>query len=160
MKSEILAVIGENALGRAAQVNAALAANDRIKYYLSLLQMAMARADRPEQPSTTLRRERLASSIDDPALDEVVSASRREGESYRIPGCAKVLQAVTQELRIMAAPVVAEHGPFAQRLEVLLGRLPALSDGLIPGDAIQEIARAGDAKRDSIHQFVMDVHKR
>jgi uncharacterized protein Yka (UPF0111/DUF47 family) len=160
MKSEILAVIGECELGRATQVNAALAANDRIKYYLSLLQMAVAHADHPEQPSDTLRRERLVCGIDELSLDDVVSTTRREGNFYRIPGCAKVLDAAAQELRIMAAPAADEQGSFAHRLEGLLGKLPAPADGLILGESIQEIARAGEGKQDSIHQFVMDMHKR
>jgi uncharacterized protein Yka (UPF0111/DUF47 family) len=160
MKSEILSVIGERELGRAAQVNSALVANDHIKYYLSLLQMAMARADHPEQASATLRRERLACGIDDPVLDDVVNTTRREGNCYRIPGCAKMLESVSQELRVMAAPAVAEKGPFADRLEGLLARLPTAADDMIQGEAIQEIARAGEGKRDSVHQFVMDVHKR
>ena len=60
----------------------------------------------------------------------------------------------------MAAPAVAEKGPFADRLEGLLARLPTAADDMIQGEAIQEIARAGEGKRDSVHQFVMDVHKR
>lgn len=48
MKTQILAAIGEADLQPAASLNAALAANDRIKYAFSLLQMALAHADHPE----------------------------------------------------------------------------------------------------------------
>ena len=41
MKTQILAAIGENELQPAACLNAALAANDRVKYAFSLLQMAL-----------------------------------------------------------------------------------------------------------------------
>jgi len=47
MKSEILAAIGETELQPAARLNAALAANDRVKYAFSLLQMAVAHAEHP-----------------------------------------------------------------------------------------------------------------
>ena len=49
MKTQILAAIGERELQPAARLNAALAANDRLKYAFSLLQMALAHAEHPEQ---------------------------------------------------------------------------------------------------------------
>jgi hypothetical protein len=45
MKSQTLAAIGEHGLQPAAPLNAALAANDRLKYAFSLLQMAMSHAE-------------------------------------------------------------------------------------------------------------------
>ena len=66
MKTQILAAIGEKELQPAARLNAALAANDRVKYAFSLLQMALAHAEHPEQPAATLKRERIACGIDDP----------------------------------------------------------------------------------------------
>ncbi|HYM91434.1 MAG TPA: hypothetical protein VEW91_07370 [bacterium] len=71
-------------------MNAALAANDRLKYSFSILQMALAHADHPEQPASTLRRERLAAGIDDPRLDDTVATAQRDGDRYRAPGSAKV----------------------------------------------------------------------
>ncbi|HTA44519.1 MAG TPA: hypothetical protein VK789_18860 [Bryobacteraceae bacterium] len=158
MKTQILAALGEAELGLAAQVSAALAANDRAKYYFALLQMAMARADHPELPSSNLRQERLACGIEAPELDDVVGSTRREGACYRMPGCAKILNSVTQELRTMAAPVL--EGPFPRRLKALVAQLPVLDDGLIGGASIHAITRAGEGKQDSIHQLVMDLHKR
>ena len=65
MKTQILAAIGETALQPAAHLNAALAANDRLKYAFSLLQMALAscRASRsagghPEARAHRLRHRR------------------------------------------------------------------------------------------------------
>jgi len=169
MKAQILELVGEHELGRAAQVSAALAANDRVKYYFALLQMAMARGDHPEEPAVTLQKERLACGIEEPEMDGIVDASRREGSDYRIPGCGKVLQKITQELRTMAAPVLDESQagyqpsplvPWDKRLESLLTNLPSPKDDLIAGRAINEITRAGGQGQDTIHQFVMDVHKR
>ena len=68
MKTQILAAIGEKELQPAACLNAALAANDRVKYAFSLLQMALAHAEQPEQPVTNLKRERIACGIDEPDL--------------------------------------------------------------------------------------------
>ena len=76
MKTQILAAIGESDLQPAARLNAALAANDRVKYAFSLLQMALAHAEHPEQPAPTLKRERIACGVDDPDLDACVAAAR------------------------------------------------------------------------------------
>jgi len=50
MKSQILAAIGESELQPLTLLNSALAANDRIKYAFSLLQMAAAHAEHPDRP--------------------------------------------------------------------------------------------------------------
>jgi len=78
MKTQILAAIGAKELQPAASLNAALAANDRVKYVFSLLQMALAHADHPDQPATTLKRERIECGIGR-------SRSRRSGRrrAYR-----------------------------------------------------------------------------
>jgi hypothetical protein len=56
MKTEVLAAIGEqDGLRRPAAVNAALAANDRVKFAFTLLQAALAHADHPEQRSAARR---------------------------------------------------------------------------------------------------------
>jgi uncharacterized protein Yka (UPF0111/DUF47 family) len=158
MKAKILAALGETELGRAAQVNAALAANDRIKYCLALLQVAAAQADHPEQGSSTLRAERVASGIEDAELDGIATGTRREGDCYRMPGCAKLLRRVAQELKNMAAPVSDEA--FRGRLDALMPGLEIPEEDLIAAEKIHEITRAGTAEHDSVHQLVMDLHKR
>ncbi len=157
MKAQILAAIGETGLERSTQLNAALAANDRLKYFLSLLQMAAEHADRPEQPGAILRQERLACGIKDAGLDDLATAARRENGYYHVPGCAKVLQRITEDLRIMATPVLAR--PIEERMDRLLAALPPCQDDQIPAQAVSAITRARHGKADSIHQFVMDLHK-
>jgi uncharacterized protein Yka (UPF0111/DUF47 family) len=172
MKARILAQIGEQAPGCAAdaqldrreRVNAALAANDRIKYYLSLLQMAAQKAIAgADGPGVNLREERLACGVPDASLDRAVELSAPEGQGIRVPGCAKVLSAVAQDLQTMAYPVLEEPGAAA-RLEKILSALPHPADDVIDPRAIQEIVRAandgGDTLDQTVHQFVMHLHKR
>ena len=102
MKTAVLEAIGETDLQRRGRINAALAANDRLKYYFTLLQMALAHADQPEQAAGTLRPERLAAGIDDVRLDDIVGAARRDEGRYHLPGCGAVLEKIVQDLRIMA----------------------------------------------------------
>ena len=157
MKAQILEAIGEAGLGRSAQISAALAANDRLKYYFSLLQMALAHSEHPEQPASNLRHERLACGIDDSTLDAVVTETRREGIYFRVPNCNELLQRITQDLRDMATAVSAPA--IDQRLQRQLSSLPNCQDGLIDADVVGAITRARNGKGDSLHQIVMDLHK-
>lgn len=58
----------------------------------------------------------------------------------------------------MAAPVT--EAPFPQRLQCLLQSLPVNQDDLIAAESIHAMTRAGGTEHDSIHQLVMDLHKR
>jgi uncharacterized protein Yka (UPF0111/DUF47 family) len=166
MKTEVLSAIGEDELRRPAAVNAALAANDRVKYAFSLLQMALAHADAPDQPAATLKRERIACGIDDPSLDGFVAAARRQGGRYLLPGVPKLLAGITDDMRAMAAPVIDAGGidtgkhDFARRLDTLLAALPDPADEILEGAAVTAITQADtEARHDSLHRLVMDLHK-
>ena len=161
MKTHVLQAIGETELQRAAGVNAALAANDRVKYLFTLLQMAATHAERPAHPPATLKRERLACGVADTELDEVVAGARRQGRLVHIPLCRRLLGMVGEEVRAMAAPVLAgfPDQDFAPRLEPLLAALPAAEDDLLEPEAIDRITRVGRKGEDSLHQVVMDLHK-
>lgn len=170
MKSGVLEVIGEGGLQRAAAVNAALAANDRVKFLFSLLQMAAARAAHPDQPAPDMRRERHACGIDDAALDTIVPMARMQDGRVLIPGVAGVLERIGREMRIMAAPLAPSPGPgpFDARLQALLAAMPRGEDDLLdPSDivAMTRPIKAHPAREgapggeDSLHQLVMDLHK-
>lgn len=160
MKSAVLAAIGETTLSQPAAVNAALAANDRVKFAFTLLQSALAHADHPAAPADNLHRERLASGIQDPALDTIIPSARRQGARYLIPGARALLARIEADLRVMAAPVVAAgHAAFAPRLETLLATLPAAADDLLDADAVAAMTHARRDGPDSLHKLVMDLHK-
>ena len=161
MKTQILAAIGETALQPAASLNAALAANDRLKYAFSLLQLALAYAEHPEQPAFTLKAERIASGIDDPELDTVIAGARIVGKSCRVPDAARILKHIAEDMRLMAAPVLAAHpNGFVPRLDALLKALPHATDGLVEPEAISAMMRASHGDPDSLHRLVMDLHKK
>lgn len=161
MKSEVLTAIGADGLRRPAAVNAALAANDRVKYAFSLLQMAAAHADQPELPVVSLRRERLAAGVDDASLDGFTAAASRVGNAYLIPGSARLLARTAADMRAMAAPVL-EAGPsdFTTRLEALLAAMPRAPEDRLDDAALAAITQAAPAgDQDSLHRLVMDLHK-
>jgi uncharacterized protein Yka (UPF0111/DUF47 family) len=157
MKSEVLAVIGEGGLRQPAAVNAALAANDRVKYAFTLLQMAAAHADQPEQPLASLKRERLACGIDDPDLDMMTASARRAGVAqYHMPGAARLLGRITDDMRIMAAPI----GDPDSRLKTLLAAMPSAEGDVLDAATLNTMTTATPpAGTDSLHRLVMDLHK-
>jgi uncharacterized protein Yka (UPF0111/DUF47 family) len=161
MKSQILAAIGESELQPAARLNAALAANDRLKYYFSLLQMALTHAEHPDEKGPTLKRERIACGVYDPDLDGVTTAARMSGQGCSAPGAARILQRIADDMRVMAAPALAaKPDEFAGRFERLLAALPKAEDDLIDPAAVSAMMQAGQGGADSLHRLVMDLHKR
>ncbi|HEY0182411.1 MAG TPA: DUF47 family protein [Rhodopila sp.] len=160
MKTEILAAIGEHGLQPAASLNAALAANDRVKYAFSLLQLALSHAQHPQQPAASLKQERLACGIDDPDLDAVPGASRMVGQSCQVPGASKIIARIAEDMHVMAAPVLATKAKVvADRLDHLLAALPAAADDLLDPETTSAMMQAGHGKADSLHRLVIDLHK-
>jgi hypothetical protein len=160
MKTAVLEAPGEASLHRPAAVNAALAANDRIKYAFALLQTAAAHADDPAQPIADLRRERTACGIADRGLDTFAEAARREGSRYQIPGAARLLKRIAADMRQMSAPAIeANGGSFSARLDALLDAMPDARDDMLDAASLAAMTRAGTPGRDSLHQLVMDLHK-
>ncbi len=161
MKAEVLAAIGETGLSRSAAVNAALSANDRVKYLLTLLQMAATHADQPEQPPASLKRERIACGIDEPSLDAFTAAARRQGAAYHMPGADKLLAHIAQNLNTMAAPVLDAGVPgFAARLEGALTAIPQPTGDLLEAAPLAAMSNASPTEgSDSLHRLVMDLHK-
>jgi uncharacterized protein Yka (UPF0111/DUF47 family) len=161
MKSEILAVIGEKGLQPTVALNAALAANDRVKFLFSLMQFALAHAESPEQPAPTLRRERIACGIDDPDLDDAAAGARMVGGSCQLPGAAGILARLSADMRVMAAPALAgKPEGFAERLDKLLAALPKAENDLLEPAVISGITQVERGGEDSLHKLVMDLHKR
>jgi hypothetical protein len=144
MKAKALEAIGDSDLLEFARIEAALRANDRLKYYFSLLQLALSHADHPEQAVTTLASERVACGIDDGRLDSVIGAARREGDQYHVPGCAGVVERIADDARTMAAPVLASsiRDGYAQRLSSLLAELPAANADTVDGGALAAMTSA------------------
>ena len=164
MKTQILAALGETGLQQGSALNAGLAANDRIKYAFSLLQMAIGHARHPDEPAASLKQERLAAGIDDTRLDATVEGAIAVGKDVRVPGSAHILQRIDDDMRLMAAPALAAALAlggcgFKDRLAALLAARPTGKDDLVDPEAISAMTHAGQGP-DSLHHLVMDLHKR
>jgi CHAD domain-containing protein/uncharacterized protein Yka (UPF0111/DUF47 family) len=169
-KAKMVGELGEEALLLPGLVNEALAANDRAKYLMTLLQAARGHADRPESSVTDLKQERLACGISED-FDSVVERSRGEGPGvYRIPACGRIHTLLVENIRHMLAPlrvrdtIARANGTpretgYEQRLAKLLSEAPPLQEDRLTGDYIDRITSGQRNGHDSLHLLVMDLHK-
>ncbi len=163
-KRTIIEELGEDGLLLPVLINRALAANDRIKYFFSLLQTAKERADHPERALPTLRIERETAGIENEQYDSVVEGTKPASDGhYTVPFLDQVLKDITRCIDEMIEPFACkgngEAEEFERRKNLLLATLPDPSYGTIAGAAIHQITAAGGAEEDSLHEFVIDLHK-
>lgn len=155
------------ALPLAELLRLATAANDRAKYYLSLLQFAAGRAEADEAPPVDLSEDRALVGIDDASLDCVIAAASCVGDGlYRVPHARRIVTAVLADVDAMLEPLRrAVDEELRQLGERLSGRLRAFvaHDLTREADAIdaEALARlAGvDDRSDTLHQLVMEAHR-
>lgn len=163
-KKEIIEELGEGQLLLPELVNAALEANDRVKYLLTLLQTARAHADDPGISFSDLAAERRAANVQSGEFDSVVAgADRSMSGAYRIPHADSILQELRAGMEDMLAPIAASGARGAKqyraRLDALLGEAAALEGGLLSGAAIDRMTSGDRDGGDSLHILVMDLHK-
>jgi hypothetical protein len=152
IKADILERIGERGLLLPQLINQGLAANDRLKYYFTLLQTAYAYVRTPGGHVPDLRNEREAAGISDESLDQVVGASQMvSGGSVHIPGAALILDRVLLDVRRMLDPVATSagmHGElaersaiYARRLDEQVARVPPCTGDQINGSVLESLTR-------------------
>ena len=87
--------------------------------------------------------------------------ARMVGSACSAPGAARILARIADDMRVMAAPVLAAApGDFAGRLDKLLAALPKGEDDCFDPTAVSAMMQAGQGGADSLHRLVMDLHKR
>jgi uncharacterized protein Yka (UPF0111/DUF47 family) len=180
-KAHIIDQLGETSLLLPDLVNRALGANERVKYFLTLLQTAKAHADHPGAGLSCLAAEREAAQVDEKDLDGVVPGARREGDGrYRIPEAERLGRGIAEGIGAMIAPLDAEaeaaggggaqdgaaqDGGALERCRGYRRRLAELAgDGpgtavTLTGAEIDAMTHAERERGDSLHLLVMDLHK-
>jgi uncharacterized protein Yka (UPF0111/DUF47 family) len=165
LKSHIVETLGEPSLLLPRYLDDALAANARAKYLFALLQAARAHAERPVQPPTDLRGERVAAQIDDTILDGVVAGSQRiEPGLYVVPQGGRIHAHLFTALADMIRPLAVAGGggsasTLRARLTALAGSLPAPEGDRVSAEYLAGVTAARPGRRDSLHLLVMDLHK-
>src|SRR5579862_4019763 len=164
-KSEIVERLGETAVLLPSLIGEALAANDRIKLRLSLLQEAAAQARAPSRDVHSFIDERRAAGLGAAAFDGLVSGARVVGPGRLfIPGSASLLGGFPDDLAMMLAPLKTADSdaatPFIARVEAAQQAIPTGDGDQVDQQSIDALASTSrDGDRDSVHLLVMDLHK-
>ena len=163
-KTEALAAMGQQSLLLPIRIKAALAANDRLKVYLSVLQSGIARARRPESAPMNLDLELTAAGVDAAWLHDMPASAELIDGVFVIPECEHIMTAIAQDLELMSKPV-DDTSPGDNALRERENRwqawltgfrgerlTPVQVAGLVSGDRAEE--------SDSLHLLIMDLHQR
>jgi len=164
-KLQIVEQLGETALVLPELIARGLAANDRVKYYMALLQACRDHAAGTAAPDLSL--DRRAVGEEDTSLDTIARHSHVDGDArLNVPGAVCVHTRLLEGIGAMLAPVVAAGGApdvdaveaWQQRLATLRAAVP-VEDDRLPPDYFERVTRADRTAGDSLHLLVMDLHK-
>jgi hypothetical protein len=161
-KKSILKELGEEEFLLPELVNAALAANERIKYYFTLLQTAQSRALHPDREFSSLKKEREIAGVENALLDSVVQGAEGLGSgTYRIPYAGEILSAIKACMHEMSFPILArgKAHDYDKRLTELLEGWPAAGEEALSEQFLQRITSGDRTSGDSLHLLVMDMHR-
>ncbi len=163
-KVEIVERLGERAVLLPALIEEGLAANDRLKIRLTMLQEAAAQASEPGRAAPSMERERRSVGLAEPIFNATISGARRiDAETFLAPGAEALAAGMACDLTAMMAPIeVAEAegaSPLRARLAATLAGLPDFKGDCVAHRRVAELASARRGGLDSLHLIVMDLHK-
>nr|WP_315468135.1 DUF47 family protein [uncultured Undibacterium sp.] len=165
LKDKVVASLGQKSLLMPTWIKAALAANDRLKLYLSILQSAEQHAHSPSAPNMDWSRELAKLGLhEEKWLQGVVKSAYFDDDSLVFPEQPQLLLALSEDISVMARPMCEESSEqtnsLLERREYWLNQIEqnAESEGI--SSAFLRSLTHGDRKAgDSFHLFVMDLHK-
>ncbi|HEY2189927.1 MAG TPA: phosphate transport regulator [Caldimonas sp.] len=162
-KSEAVVTLGEHRLMLPAWVKAALAANDRLKLYLTIVQAADAHAADPRREVADFGPEIAAAGLEAAWLGELVAGTRRVDEELLIPGLRRLVAALADDLGTMARPVLATapaDDPLHAAVQSRIAWLRSLPADRLDAAHLEELTHGRRDRGESLHLLVMDLHKR
>jgi uncharacterized protein Yka (UPF0111/DUF47 family) len=186
-KAQIIRELGMKELLLPKLISDALEANDRVKYFFSLLQAAKYHADKSDKEFSNLRSEREECGISEISFDSVVESSTVKADvqnSYHIPNVKRINDNIVQNINQIILPLqtfsditlqrekhessiltnskvvqVVDYDNLSDRFNNLLARMPRM-EGDVISDTIIDLIVSGEPKNgDSFHLIVMGVHK-
>ena len=162
-KADAVAALGPHRLSWPAWVKAALAANDRLKLYLTLLQAAVAHAEHPQRPLPDVQRDLAAAGVSEPWLAELPASASPAGDDIFLPDLPRLAQRLDEDLVTMARPVLecmaAPPQDLAQRRDTWRTFLGGLSGDHLSRATLRALTHGNRHDADSLHILVMDLHK-
>ncbi len=163
-KTAAVASLGQTQLLRPAWTKAGLAANDRLKLYLTILQAAQGRAaDTSAAPISFSQELAIIPAEDRGWLADIPASAFLEGALLHVPGLRRLLDKLRDDLQLMARPLRGDGDADRAVLIVRVGTWGAWLDQQ-QGDTLSQAQltaltkgdRDGD---DSFHILIMDLHK-
>jgi uncharacterized protein Yka (UPF0111/DUF47 family) len=163
-KAAIVEHLGEKAVLLPSLLGEALAANERLKLRLSLVQEAAQQAQSPGRQARHFEAERKAAGLPAASLDNAIAGARLTGpDRLFMPGVAELLKGVGGDLDAMLAPLRTADGQaakgFDRRIADIEASLPKAEGDQIDLSKIGELASASRSGGDSLHLLVMDLHR-
>jgi hypothetical protein len=164
MKSEILEQLGQTDILLPSRITEGLAANDRIKARLSVLQAAARHARNPDGIRFDLTDECRAVGIDPVPLEMLVNrSSLLAGERIAAPGLSYLEAAIWDDVAAMTEAVAAADPAQGDASRVRLATIRAAAGTKASDDVelvqITKLTALADSDGDSLHRLVMDLHK-
>ena len=162
-KVDVVASLGQSQLLRPAYLKAALAANDRLKFYLTALQTAYSHAAHPDAASLDLHREYAAAKVDAPWLLALPASSHLKAGALHADDLPRLTEKLAADMRLMARPLEGEDTDEARallaRVQTWCGWLGGLAPGVLDADQLKRLTSGKRGEDDSFHILVMDLHK-
>jgi hypothetical protein len=164
MKTQIVEALGETALALPGLVARGLQANDRAKYYMSLLQACRQWATNGGA-APDLSAERRACGDQDEALDDVIAGARAtpDGAMF-MPHAGQILERLFDSVEQMLTPFratpaeIESSDAYERRLADLRNRFSITGDS-VPAGFVDAVTHANRSNGDSVHLLVMDLHR-
>jgi uncharacterized protein Yka (UPF0111/DUF47 family) len=164
VKSDIIEILGETELLLPGLIADGLAANDRVKARLSVLQAAVEHARDPANADFGLAPACSAAGIDALLMETLVnSATMAAGQRIAAPGLGALGAAIWQDVAAMTRAVkagdAAQGEKSADRLAVIQNSESlGSSDDLEIAELKRLTSLSGDGS-DSLHRLILDLHK-
>ena len=162
MKSEIIEELGQSDILLPALIAEGLAANERVKVRLSVLQAATRHAREPQGYRFDLEEECRAAALDGGAMEALVNGANAAGERLTAPGLDALIAAIWDDVATMVRAVKA-GGALGDAALERMSKLKDTAAGVVPDTIdLAQVARLtaiADGGGDSLHRLVMDLHK-
>ena len=186
-KTEIVGELGMKELLLPRLISDSLDANDRVKYFFSLLQTAKLHADNSQIELSNLSNEREDCGISEISFDRVVECSIKKTDvenSYYIPNVNGIFANIVENINQMLLPLqtfsdtayqkdkrdtstltnskaieIADYNNLRNRFKDLLARFPKMDEDVISDLLIDRIVSGEPKNGDSFHLIVMGIHK-
>ena len=164
MKSRIIEELGQTDILLPSLIAEGLAANDRAKVRMSVLQSAMQSARDPAKGHPSLTDECHALGIDTVAMEALVKGARiRQDGRLTAPGLGRLGERILGDVATMVRAVEAgdptEGKAVVQRLSAIEAEASlGLADEIEPVQ-VAKLTGISANGQDSLHRLVMDLHK-